>query len=289
MRILVTGAAGRLGGRLLTALTAGGHDVSGVDVIAAEGVTALDITDFSATRAAVAAAAPEVVVHAAAWTDVDGCAREPEKAVAINGFGAQNVALAAAEAGAAVLCISSNEVFDGSARQPYREYDVTNPPNPYGYSKWVGERAVAQVNPRHYIVRTAWLFAHGGRNFLQAILGLAEAGKPLRVVTDEVANPTYNDDLADAVAALLPTGRYGIYHFVNAGACSRYALARYVLDRAGYADVPIEPISIRQWTRPSRPPLYAGLENSAGRQVGITLRPWQAAVDAFLAREGLLR
>lgn len=289
MRILVTGAAGRLGGRLLAALAAGGHEVAGVDVIAAEGVAALDITDFNATRAAVAAAAPEVVVHAAAWTDVDGCAREPDKAVAINGYGAQNAALAAASVGAALLYISSNEVFDGRASQPYREYDRTNPSNPYGYSKWVGERAVAQANPRHYIVRTAWLFAHGGKNFLQAILALAQAGKPLRVVTDEVANPTYNDDLADAVAALLTTGRYGIYHFVNAGACSRYALARYVLDHTGCAAVPIEPISVKQWSRPSRPPLYAGLANSAGAQVGIALRPWQAAVDAFLAREGLLQ
>lgn len=289
MRILVTGAAGRLGGRLLAALAAGGHEVAGVDVVAAEGVTALDITDFGATRAAVAAAAPQVVVHAAAWTDVDGCAREPDKAVAINGYGAQNAALAAASVGAALLYISSNEVFDGRASQPYREYDRTNPPNPYGYSKWVGERAVAQANPRHYIVRTAWLFAHGGKNFLQAILALAQAGKPLRVVTDEVANPTYNDDLADAVAALLLTGRYGIYHFVNAGACSRYTLARYALDRAGHAAVPIEPISIKEWPRPSRPPLYAGLANSAGAQVGIALRPWQAAVDAFLARESLLQ
>lgn len=289
MRILVTGAAGRLGGRLVSVLKAGGHDVTGVDVIAAADCAALDITNFAATRAAVADAAPEIVIHVAAWTDVDGCAREPDKAIAVNGFGTQNVALAAAAAGAAVLYISSNEVFDGLAGRPYREYDIANPPNPYGYSKWVGERALVHISPRHYIVRTAWLFAHGGRNFLQAILGAAQAGKPLRVVTDEVANPTYNDDLADAIAALILTGRYGIYHFVNEGACSRYALARYVLDRAGYAGLPIEPISIKQWARPSRPPLYAGLENLAGRQVGIALRPWQQAVDAFLAREGLLR
>lgn len=289
MRILVTGAAGRLGGRLASVLEAGGHEVRCTDNAPNENCVALDITDFAATRAAVADAAPEIVIHVAAWTDVDGCAREPEKAIAINGFGTQNVALAAAAAGAAVLYISSNEVFDGLAGRPYREYDPTSPPNPYGYSKWVGERALLHVNPRHYIVRTAWLFAHGGKNFLQAILGAAQAGGPLRVVTDEVANPTYNNDLADAIAALILTGRYGIYHFVNAGTCSRYALARYALDRAGYADLPIEPISIKQWARPSRPPLYAGLENLAGQQVGIALRPWQQAVDAFLAREGLLR
>lgn len=288
MRILVTGVAGRLGGRLRDVLSGAGHEVIGVDVIAAGG-EALDITDFAATRARIADAAPDVVIHAAAWTDVDSCARDPERAVAINGFGTQNVALAAAAVSAAVLYVSSNEVFDGLARRPYREYDMTNPANPYGYSKWVGERAIIDLNPRHYIVRTAWLFAHGGKNFIQAVLANAQAGKPLRVVTDEVANPTYNDDLADAIAALVVSGRYGIYHFTNEGICSRYTFARYFLERAGMGHLQVEPISVRQWPRPSRPPLYAGMVNMAGQQVGIALRPWQEAVDAFLAYEGLLK
>jgi dTDP-4-dehydrorhamnose reductase len=111
----------------------------------------------------------------------------------------------------------------------------------------------------------------------------------LRVVTDEVANPTYNHDLAEAIAALIETRRYGIYHLVNEGACSRYTFARYFLDRAGYGDVPIERISSHEWSRPSKPPRYSNLCNLAGRHVGITLRPWQQAVDAFLLREGLLR
>ena len=111
----------------------------------------------------------------------------------------------------------------------YTEIDQPNPINAYGYSKWYGERALARVNPRHYIVRSAWLFAHGGRNFLQAILGAARAGKPLRVVTNEVANPTYTNDLAAAIARLIETERFGIYHLVNEGAVSRWRLARYAL------------------------------------------------------------
>lgn len=288
MQILVTGAAGRLGGRLVEILTAAGHSVTGADVVG-ENIERLDITDFAATKALVAAVQPEVVIHPAAWTDVDGCAREPEKAVQINGFGAQNVALAAASVGASIVHVSSNEVFDGKLNRPYQEYDTTNPINPYGYSKWVGERAITAVNPKHYLVRTSWLFAHGGKNFIQAVLNAANANKPLRIVTTEVANPTYNDDLADAIASLIQTERYGIYHFVNEGSCSRYHFARYFLDKTGFADTPIIPIVGAEWPRLSMPPVYAGLQNLAGTMLGITLRPWQQAVDAFLARENLLK
>ncbi len=286
MRILITGAAGLLGGKLVEMLV-DKHDVTGADIVG-ENVEKIDITDFGATRAFVADHKPEIVLHLAAWTDVDGCTREPEKAIAINGLGAQNVALAAAAVDAAILYVSSNEVFDGKQNRPYYEYDRTNPANPYGYSKVVGERAIMGVNPKHYIVRTAWLFAHGGRNFIHAILGAAEAGKPLRVVVNEVANPTYNDDLADAISQLIKTGRYGVYHFVNEGAVSRYDFARYFLDRAGYQDVSIERISAQEWPRPSVPPVYGSLANRAGRSIGITLRPWQEAVDTFLEKEGLL-
>ena len=288
MKILVTGAAGRLGGRLLHVLSERGHAGFGADVVG-EGVLRGDLTEFAATRALVRDSQPDLVLHPAAWTDVDGCARDPHKAIVVNGFGTQHVGLAAAEVGAAVLYVSSNEVFDGLRADPYREYDVPNPGNPYAYSKWVGERALMAINPRHYIVRTAWLFAHGGKNFIQAVLGAAQAGKPLRVVTDEVANPTYNEDLAVALAALIETGRYGIYHLTNEGACSRWAFARYFLNRAGYADTPLEPIVVRQYGRPSVPPRYSSLENMAGALVGIRLRHWQAAVDDFLQREGLLR
>lgn len=288
MKILVTGAAGRLGSKLLTVLAASGHEVTGADIVG-DNVSRLDIGDFQATRDFVEQLRPDAIIHPAAWTDVDGCAKDPEKAIAINGFGTQHVALAAAHVGAAVLYVSSNEVFDGMSGRSYREYDVTNPINPYAYSKWVGERALVNVNPKHYIVRTAWLFAHGGKNFIQAILNAAQAGKRLRVVSDEVGNPTYNDDLAEAIAKLIITGRYGIYHFVNEGACSRYDFARYFLDRAGFKDTPTERISAAEWPRASMPPVYTSMTNLAGKHIGITLRPWQEAVDDFLAKEGLAR
>ncbi len=288
MRILVTGAAGNLGGLLTGKLKAAGHKVSGVDVVG-DDVARLDICDLAATRAMLEQCQPELVIHTAAWTDVDGCAREPQRALLVNGHGTQHVALAAARVNAAIVYISSNEVFAGNDPAPLDEYATPAPANPYGYSKRVGEIAVSAHNPRHYIVRTAWLFAHGGRNFIQAILGAARAGKTLRVVSNEVANPTYTDDLAAALLRLISSERYGIYHFVNEGACSRWQFARYVLDRCGYRETPVHAISSHQWPRPSAPPEHAALANHCGRLAGITLRPWREAVDAFLEREGLLR
>ncbi|MCK6579022.1 MAG: dTDP-4-dehydrorhamnose reductase [Anaerolineae bacterium] len=279
MRIIVTGAAGRLGGALKQRL--GDHDVIGVDV------ADFDVADFAAVRAFVDAAKPDLLLHCAAWTDVDGCARDPERAIRINGFGAGNLAQAAARVGAAVLYISSNEVFDGKAARPYHEYDAAAPVNAYGYSKWIGEQETARATPRHYIVRTSWLFAHGGRNFIQTIMNAAREGRTLRVVTDEIACPTYNDDLADAIARLIGTERYGVYHLVGEGVCSRFEFAQHILRRSGLT-AEIHAIRSAEWDRASTPPAYTPLRNLAGAALGIVLPEWRLAVDTFLRREGAL-
>ncbi len=281
-RVLIIGVGGRLGSRLAKLLDNGSNTVMRFDR------SALDITDWATVRQVIVNAHPDIVINAAAMTDVDGCARDPALAHKVNGLGAGNVAAAAYAARALIIHISTNEVFDGTASRPYREYDSPCPINAYGESKWAGEQAVIRVNPRHVIVRTAWLFAHGGRNFIHAILGAAQAGKPLRVVCDEIANPTYNRDLSDAIIALAQTERPGIYHLVNDGAATRYAFARLILDRSGHADMPITPILRAQWPRPSTPPAYAALDNTAAASLGIRLRPWQIALDSFLKREGLL-
>lgn len=282
MTYLVTGGKGRLGSKVTALLTAANHDVTSIDI------DELNITDFAAVRQFVHQQQPQIVIHCAAWTDVDGCANDPERAIITNGYGAGNVAAAAYDVGAAIIYVSSNEVFDGTrADAPYYEHDTPNPANPYGYSKYVGEQEVARLNPRHMIARTSWLFAHGGKNFLQTMINAAAAGKNLRVVTDEVAHPTYNDDLAAGLVQLAAIGRPGVYHLVNAGAVSRWTFARYILDHAGYADIPIAKIDSSEWQRPSTPPPYTTLANTAAAHLGVTLRPWQAAVDAFLEREGL--
>lgn len=283
MKILITGAAGRLGSQLIVQLQ-GTHQVADADIVG-EVSHALDVTDYDACRGVIADLRPDIVLHSAAWTDVNACALNPEKALQINGIGTANLAAVTAKRGIPILYVSTNEVFDGQLDRAYSEYDRTSPINAYGYSKWYGERAIMQVNPRHYIVRSAWLFAHGGRNFIHAILGAARQGKDLRVVTNEVANPTYTNDLAEAIVRLLESERFGIYHFVNEGAVSRWGFARYLLDQAGFVDTPIERISRHEWSRPSLPPEYTALANNAGASIGIRLRPWQEALRAYLHAE----
>ncbi|MGV2437818.1 MAG UNVERIFIED_CONTAM: NAD(P)-dependent oxidoreductase [Anaerolineae bacterium] len=173
---------------------------------------------FDAVQRYFAVHRPSTVIHCAAWTDVDGRATDPQRAVRMNGLGTGNLAVACATVGAEMLYISTNEVFDGTRTdRPYWEYDTPNPINPYGYSRICWGTRLVRVLPRHYIVRTAWLFAHGGKNFVHSILRAVQSGKDLRVVTDEIANPTYTNDLAKAVLQLLNTKRYGTYHLVNEG------------------------------------------------------------------------
>jgi dTDP-4-dehydrorhamnose reductase len=279
MRVFVTGCRGQLGRAIETAL--GEHELAGCDL------PELDITDRRAIGAAIAEFAPQVVIHAAAWTDVDGCARDPEKAYLINSIGTQNVALACADGDVSMVYISTNEVFDGKATAPYREWDPLNPSNPYARSKVAGEWYVRNLLTRFYIARTAWLYAPGGRNFSNPhrIIELADERGVLKVVTDEVGNPTNALDLAAAVRALIQTQAYGVYHLVNAGYTSRYDYVREVLRIGGREHVQVDPISLDDFQRPSKPPRFAPLANTAAAALGIELRPWQEAVTDFLQRE----
>lgn len=278
MRILVTGAGGQLG-RALTSTLNVEHDVRGMSHVD------MDITDLARVRAVVRDFQPEVILHGAALTKVDYCAEHPDEALWINGYGTQHVALAAAENEAALLYISSNEVFDGTHTGGYLEHDVPHPINPYGYSKWIGEQMVRQHVLRHYIVRTSWIFGHGGRNFIHVIRNLAKNGQSLRVVVNDVATPTYTHDLAEGIAKLIQTSIYGTYHLINEGRASRWAFARHILDLSGYGEMPIEKISAAEFRRASTPPEYAVLRNFAAAKRGIVLRPWQEAVAAFLQIE----
>jgi len=276
MRIFTTGCKGQLGRALYAALAE--HTLTGCDL------PELDITDREAISAAIAGFAPDVVIHAAAWTNVDGCARDPEQAYRVNALGTQNVALACAACDAALVYISTNEVFDGTATEPYREWDPPHPINPYARSKAAGEWFVRHLLTRFYVARTAWLYAPGGRNFSNPhrIIQLADERGTLRVVTDEVSNPTYAPDLAAAIAALVRTNAYGVYHLTNAGYCSRYDFAREVLRIGGREHVPVEPTTLADFQRVSTPPRFAPLANTAAAALGITLRPWQKALEEFL-------
>lgn len=275
MRVFITGCKGQLGRALNAALTET-HTLAGCDL------PALDITEREAIHAAIADFAPDVVIHAAAWTDVNGCARNPDKAYRVNAVGTQNVALACAASDAAMVYISTNEVFAGQAEAPYREWDPPHPINPYGRSKAGGEWFTRHLLTRFYIVRTAWLYAPGGANFPHRIIELADELGELRVVTDEVGNPTFAPDLAEALGRLIETEAYGVYHLTNGGHCSRYDFAREILRISGRADVPVEPITLDDFERDSTPPRFAPLANTTAAALGIRPRPWEEALAAFL-------
>lgn len=274
MRVAITGCNGQLGTALQKALA--GHDLLCLDL------PEHDITAGEAFRQTLLSFEPEVVVHTAAYTDVDGCARDPDLALCVNALGTQNVALACQEGSAALLYVSTNEVFAGDREVPYLEYDPPCPINPYGYSKWVGERYVEQLCRRFYIVRISWLFG-GPHSFVSKILALSEERSELTVVDDEFGAPTYTPDLAEAIGRLISTGHYGIYHLVNEGSCSRFEFAREILRLGGRVDVPVRPIKLIDYHRESTPPPRAILRNhNAASALGIRLRPWREALAAHL-------
>ncbi len=274
MRVVITGHTGQLGRQLRIAF--GDHELLNLDL------PGDDITDSGILRRIVDFR-PDLVVHAAAYTDVDGCERDPELAFRVNAFGTQNVALAARQAGAALLHVSTNEVFDGTRRDLYREWDAVNPISVYARSKAAGERIVRDVMAgRFYIARIAWLFGPGGNNFVTKILAAAQKQRGLRVAADEFGNPTYAPDAALAMARLAAAEHYGIYHLTNAGFCSRHEFAREIVRLAGEPDLPVAPILSAEWPRPSTPPLHAVLANTAAASLGIALRPWQEALAEYL-------
>lgn len=273
MRVVITGHNGQLGRQLQAAFSEGEQLLLDLPTH--------DITD-SSTVARIADFGPELVVHSAAYTDVDGCERDPDLAFRVNAIGTQNAVLGAQRAGAALMYVSTNEVFDGARRDLYREWDAPNPMSVYARSKAAGEAIVRDLLSRFYIVRVAWLFGPGGSNFVTKILAAAEKGGALRVAADEFGNPTYAPEVARMMAKLAATGHYGIYHLTNAGYCSRHGFACEIMRLAGGIDVAIAPILSADWPRPSRPPLHSILANTAAAALGITLRPWQEALAEYV-------
>ncbi len=277
MRIAVTGHKGQLGTALRNVLA--GAELLGLDL------PEHDITNASSISQAIVEFQPDVVIHGAAMTNVDGCEREPELAYRINTLGSQNIALACGRCGAAMVHVSTNDVFDGRLGRPYYEWDTPTPQSVYARSKAAAEFHVRTLLNRFYIVRTSWLYARGGENFITKIVRAADAHGQLRVVTDEVATPTYAPDLAKAISRLVRTEHFGIFHFSNSGFCSRYDWAVKLLALSGRGHIPVEPITADQWQRAAPPPLYAPIPNFVGASLGITLRPWEDALRDYFAND----
>lgn len=277
MRIMITGAAGMLGLDLHRAATAAGHDAL------AHSRARLDITDATAVQASVAAAAPDVVVNCAAWTDVDGAESAYETALAVNGPGAGNVARAASACGAWTIHVSSDYVFDGTKGHPYLESDPARPISAYGRSKLEGERAVAAAAPAaHTVVRSSWLFGTGGPCFPATILRLARERDELTVVDDQIGCPTFTGHLASTLVHLAAGAPVpGVLHVAGAGHCSWYELAKEVIASAGLR-CDVNPGRTRELARPASRPPYSVLGTERGSKAPA-LPHWVEGITAFLA------
>ncbi len=265
MRILVTGASGQLGTDLVRTCTAAGDDVIGCSH------TDLDIADRDAVRQAISTARPDVVVNAGAWTAVDACESDPDRAFATNALAVRWVTEAARASGAHVVQISTDYVFDGTKAEPYVEWDEPNPMSVYGRSKLGGER---EVDPAHTVVRTAWVCGAHGPNMVKTVLGLLDRPE-LAFVDDQRGSPTFTADLAPVVRQLAAARAPGVFHATNQGATTWYGFVREVLEAAGHDPAKVRPIRTDELDPPRAAPRPANsvLDNAALRASGFPLLP----------------
>lgn len=277
IRALVTGAGGQLGRELL------GFRPDGIQLTGASH-TDLDVTSLRQCRAAMRRIQPQVVIHCAAYTAVDAAESHAEAAYLTNADGTANIAQASMEAGAKLLYLSTDYVFDGEASAPYREDSPTGPHTVYGRSKLAGEQAVQALHGRAFIVRTSWVYGPHGKNFVKTMLRLGGEGRDIKVVNDQIGSPTYTYDLAETILQLIRTEGYGVYHASNAGSCSWYEFAEAVFALGGIA-AQLRPCATSEYPQAAKRPRYSVMAQDALAAAGIApLRPWREALAHMLAR-----
>lgn len=278
MKLLVTGAGGQLGRDVVTAFSD--------DVVVALDRSALDVTREADVVAAVRDHRPDVVVHTAAFTGVDACETSPQEAWAANAGAAWWVARACDLAGATMVHLSTDYVFDGTLGRPYTEFDRVSPASAYGRTKEAGEQLVRSTLERHHIVRTSWVHGVSGTNFAKTMLRLARERGAVRVVDDQCGSPTFTADLAPALRRIAVSGRYGTWHLTNGGSCTWFELARAVFDEAG-VDVDLTPTDAASFGAPAPRPPYSVLHNLVARMTGLEPLPhWRDGLRRFVRALG---
>jgi dTDP-4-dehydrorhamnose reductase len=278
-RILVVGAKGMLGRDLMEILPSSipsdevvGWDIEEIDI---------EKRDEAATK--IGKLRPDIVVHIAAYTDVDGCELNKEKAFAVNAEGTRSVALATSECHAKMVYLSTDYVFDGDKRGPYLENDSARPLNVYGQSKLEGEQYVQNLVEDFLIIRTQWLYGSFGKNFVSSILRQAREKNTLSIVDDQTGSPTYTVDLAKAISVLIQCNARGIFHVANSGLCTWCTFGQTILKLLGVNRVKVVPISSRELGRPATRPPYSVLGcQKLKEKAGLTMRPWSEALKDYL-------
>jgi dTDP-4-dehydrorhamnose reductase len=276
MKVLLTGSNGQLGRELASILPERGHEVVALDR------QSLDVADPEAVERAVEEYSPEVVINAAAYTNVDACEKETDLAYSVNALGPRNLAQACEQKGCELLHVSTNYVFDGEGERPYEPFDPPNPVSAYGRTKLAGEEYVMRLTNRWYVVRSAAVYGQG-HNFVRTMLRVAGERDSLKVKDDEFIAPTYARDLAEGIVSIIESGHYGLYHLTNAGSCSWYEFTREIFRLAG-VETEVVPIPGSDYPLPAARPAN-GILSSLGSP---GLRHWSEALVDYLECEGVL-
>lgn len=275
MKILITGSNGMLGHDLIEVLK-DNHEL--IKTTSKN----LDITDKEATISLIKESSPDIVINSAAYTDVDGCEENQELAYNVNGKGAENLALACKDLDIPLVHVSTDYVFNGQNNEPWLEDDEVGPISVYGKSKLKGEEAIQDILDKYFIVRTAWLYGLNGSNFPKTMLNLAEEHDKITVVYDEVGTPTYTLDLAKAIAELIETDYYGVYHITNSDYCSWCEFAKYIFEVAN-KDVEVIPVTAKEFARAAPRPSYSVLSHRNWVNNGFKpLRSYKEAVKDYI-------
>jgi dTDP-4-dehydrorhamnose reductase len=301
INVLVTGSEGMLGKALIKSLRTSSIQAIGADIKSNE--NPLDITNLDDTSSVIKKIHPDIIIHTAAYTNVDGCEKTPEKAYAVNAEGTKNIAQAAKDIGSFLIYISTDYVFDGGKLAPYTEKDKPSPISVYGKSKLTGEEAMRDILDNYLIIRTSWLFGKGGKNFVDAIIEKAKSGQALKVVNDQTGCPTYTQDLAGAICKFLDSSPVpnlyanvnqqnlvrgqndmpAILNITNSGSCSWYEFAKEIIKLKGINNVKIIPIKSNEANMPAKRPKMSVLDNSEYvRLTNKALPAWQDALKHYL-------
>ena len=247
-------------------------------------VEEIDIQEENTTVTKIEGIQPQIVIHIAAYTDVDGCELNQGKALAVNAEGTRHVALAASKCRAKMVYLSTDYVFDGEKREPYLESDFPRPLNVYGHSKLKGENYVQECVKDSLIIRTQWLYGPFGKNFVDSILQQAKEKSALSIVNDQTGSPTYTADLAEAICRLIQFDARGIFHVTNSDLCTWYTFGQAILKLSGVNRVKVLPMSSKELGRPAARPSYSVLNcQKLEKETGWTMRAWSEALKDYLS------
>jgi dTDP-4-dehydrorhamnose reductase len=279
-RILVIGAKGMLGRDLMGIL----YSSFPKDEVIGWDIEEMDIQKENESMKKIEKLRPEIVIHVAAYTDVDGCELDQKKAFSVNAEGTKHVALAASRCCAKMVYLSTDYIFDGKKGKPYLESDPPHPLNVYGHSKLKGERYVQEAVKDHLIVRTQWLYGPFGKNFVDSILQQAREKRTLSIVNDQMGSPTYTADLARAISELIQFEARGIFHVANSDFCTWYTFGQAILKLSGVNRAKVLPISSKALGRPAARPSYSVLNcQKLKKETGLTMRSWPEALKDYLS------